>query len=357
MFNAMPPAAGGSMPAEPDDLAAANLRHRAELQLARLGPPPPLGDADALRLLHELQVHQIELEMQNEALALAEGRARRSADALAATNIRLEREVLARTEMLAEACAAAEAANAAKSRFLSMMSHELRTPLTGVLGMLHLVDRQTTDHQQKEWLDKARQSAMHLLALVNDVLDFSKIEAGHMALAPGPLQLAEVLSALTDMLTPLAADKTLGVWATLDPALEGRWLQGDRTRLLQVLLNLAGNAVKFTHAGSVQVRLQLAEATDSGVLLRGEVTDTGIGIAPAAQARLFRAFEQLDTGHDRRHGGTGLGLAISRELVALMGGEIGVASQPGVGSCFWFTARLGLAEPPAAASTPAPAKP
>jgi PAS domain S-box-containing protein len=252
----------------------------------------------------------------------------------------LEELVEKRTLELESAKVAAEVANRAKSTFLANMSHELRTPINGVMGMLGLAKRRMIDPKGIEQLTKAQFAADHLFAVLNDILDLSKIEADRLTVEHVPLQLRGVLDNLVSVIGNSATEKGLLLSVDLPDALASIPLLGDPLRIGQVLLNLTGNAIKFTDHGSINVRVRQQESAQDEVLLRFEVTDTGIGIAPADQGRLFSAFEQADASMTRKYGGTGLGLAISRRLVLLMDGKIGVDSAQGEGSTFWFTARL-----------------
>ncbi|MDP3033120.1 MAG: ATP-binding protein, partial [Rhodocyclaceae bacterium] len=235
---------------------------------------------------------------------------------------------------------AAEAACRAKSTILANMSHELRTPMNGVMGMIDLALRRATDPQQIDWLNKSKGSALRLLAVINDILDISKIEADRLTLETIHFKFGEVLENLFSLVSHKAAEKQLKLLVDLDPAVPHLTFLGDPLRLGQILINLTGNALKFTDHGSITLRARLLEDNPEGVLLRIEVADTGLGIAPEDQKRLFTAFEQADDSMTRKYGGTGLGLAISKRLVQLMGGELGVNSTPGQGSTFWFTVRL-----------------
>jgi len=253
----------------------------------------------------------------------------------------LEITVAERTEQLRTAKEAAETASRAKSTFLANMSHELRTPMNGIIGMTDLALRHTEDPKLKDQLGKVIQSSNHLLAVINDILDISKIEADRLTLETIPFRFGEVLENLLSLLGQKAEEKQLKLLINLDPEISRQAFLGDPLRLGQILLNLAGNALKFTEQGSITVRARLLEDNPNNVLLRIEVADTGIGIPPEQQQRLFTAFEQADGSMTRKYGGTGLGLAITKRLVQLMSGEIGLESTPGQGSTFWFTVRLG----------------
>ena len=335
---------------------AGELRRRAEQRLAQQQRDGDIAAAASTRQLHELQVHQIELEMQNDALIQAQAETEDALQRLNDLNDSLETLVAARTAELITARNAAQAASRAKSRFLSNMSHELRTPLSGVMGMVDLALGQATDAKQVDWLRQAKISAEHLLTVIDDVLDISKIEADRLTLQDLAFSLSDVLDELTAFLAPAAAAKGLAFTRDLPAALARQSLRGDGFRLKQILLNLVGNAIKFTTTGKVNLRVQVVQEAADKLLLRFEVRDSGIGITPHDQARLFSAFEQADDSTTRRFGGTGLGLVISARLAHLMGGSIGVESEPGVGSNFWFTASLGKAEAAQGATPPAGAQ-
>ena len=256
----------------------------------------------------------------------------------------LEKMVDERTSALLLAKDAADAANRAKSTFLTNMSHELRTPMNAIMGMTDLALRRAIDDRQKLQLEKVVQASRHLLGVINDILDLSKIEAERLMLERIPFRLSEVVDNLSSMVSSRVAEKGLAFTVKIAPELAACTFQGDPLRLGQILLNLAGNAIKFTAEGAILVTVSPAETEGANVLLRFEVRDTGIGIAAGDQARLFTAFEQADGSTTRQYGGSGLGLAISRRLAEMMGGQIGVESAPGAGSTFWFTARLEKAE-------------
>ena len=261
-------------------------------------------------------------------------------EVLARDNEHLSQLVNERTAALSLAKDSAEAANRAKSTFLANMSHELRTPMTAIMGMVDLVLRKNTDPKQIDQLTKAKLASQHLLAVINNVLDISKIEAERLTLEHLQFRFREVLDTLVGVTAQKASEKGLMLRVDLPAEIAKPIFLGDPTRLGQILLNFVANAVKFTERGEIIIRGIVIENNPGDALLRWEISDTGIGISADDLQRLFTAFEQADGSMTRKYGGTGLGLAISKRLVTLMGGEVGVTSQPGGGSTFWFTVRV-----------------
>ncbi|MFZ1640071.1 MAG: ATP-binding protein [Candidatus Contendobacter sp.] len=267
------------------------------------------------------------------------GRVRKSTVDLMAALERLERQ---NTE-LAHAREQALAASRVKSAFLANMSHEIRTPMHGMLGFISVLAQADLPPDQAESVRMLMTSAEHLVKVIDSILDFSKLEAGKVALARSPFVLRDTLHATVSLFVPAARAKGLTLRLDVDPDLPARVI-GDDQRLTQILSNLVDNAIKFTARGGIQVRADLASRPDRGVILRVTVRDTGIGIPPAHQTRIFTAFDQIEASTTRQQGGTGLGLAICRQLVALMGGRIAVDSEAGVGSTFQVELDLEVAE-------------
>lgn len=337
-----------------DELPEVKLRRQAEAELAASGGMlPVLSAVDTQRLLHELQVHQIELEMQNDELR----RAAKLEAALKETSSRnenLEKLVAARTAELRQALALAEAANRAKSAFLSNMSHEIRTPISGILGLAHLLQRKEPTPQQAAQLEKIIGCGNHLLGVINNILDISKIEAEQFVLEQRDFSIKDLMQLVLPLINENA--KAKGLAFSVQIAGLPEHLRGDATRLAQALINYLGNAIKFTERGNITLRGSKLDETANAYLLRFAVSDSGIGISPAEQALLFESFSQADSSTSRRFGGSGLGLAITRQIARLMDGDAGVESISGEGSTFWLTCWLGKGASNAAPVDPAQAQ-
>ena len=292
-----------------------------------INPPVVLARVNTQLMLKR---HERELRCLNEAL---ENRVRERTTELEERTLQVETLNLA----LEERARQAETANLAKRQFLGKMSHELRTPLNGIIGYTELLKQKITDPAHLPKLAGIGTSANNLASVINDILNFTDIDAGKLNLATVDFALNDVIQRVSDLIAPRAVAKKLAYSVAIDPAIPPGLL-GDPGKLRQVLLNLAGNAVKFTQQGSVQVRASLVAAGEDGdVTIRVDVQDTGIGIEPSKLDTLFEPFEQADNTPTRPFGGIGLGLSISRKLVEMMGGEVGVESQAGIGSTFWAT--------------------
>ena len=254
-------------------------------------------------------------------------------------------------QMLVRAKDDADAASRSKSEFLANMSHEIRTPLNAIIGMAYLAMRSEIGDKARDYLGKIHFSGKHLLNIVNDILDISKIEAGKFEIEKVPFRTDRLLANVASMIKDSADVKELKLELIHDPSIPGL-LEGDFLRLSQILVNYISNAIKFTEKGKIVIRFSRLDETETDMRLRFEVTDTGIGLTPEQIGKLFQSFQQADSSTSRKFGGTGLGLSICKKLAELMGGEVGVISQPGAGSTFWFTSRLGKVQAGSSATRP-----
>ncbi len=319
----------------------------AAAMLGRAQVPPPQDNAQIR------EVRSLARALHQGGLSLKEARADVEAKAIALqeANEHLEARVEKRTEQLAQSREEALQAAKAKAAFLATMSHEIRTPLNGVVGMTALLVDTPLNDEQRDYLHTMRVSSDQLLGVINDILDFSKIESGKLDLENEPLNLQSAVEEACDIAAPRAREKGLELLADSGDGVP-LWVRGDVTRLRQVLLNFINNAVKFTERGQVVVSTRVLEdfeigrSSGEGAWIEFRVKDSGIGIPPDRMGALFQSFTQVDASTTRKYGGTGLGLAICKRLAQVMGGDVGVESELGAGSTFWFTARLGYADTP-----------
>lgn len=284
-----------------------------------------------------------EFEILSQALKIMLRNLRQSHERLEEATVELDRKVKERTFELEIARKKAEEANIAKSSFLANVSHEIRTPMNGIIGTASLLKDTSLTSEQRKYVEIMQFSAESLLSLINDILDFSKIESGKFDIETVPIDLRKISDEVLDLLEYRVKEKELGFGCIVDPSLP-RFVLGDPTRIRQIILNFVSNAIKFTSEGFIKISIKVQEEQRHSIQVKFSVQDSGIGIPQEKLNKLFKAFSQVDASTTRQYGGTGLGLAISKKLIELMDGQVGLESEPKVGSTFWFTLNLNKAD-------------